>query len=149
MLGTCLASFSFILFSSIFGMPISGTHTVIGALIGAGLAGLTASSLNWTKFGWTVASWFISPVLSSLLAGLLFLLICSTTLGGHVKSPYWKMQSITLISGMALAFSSFMILSVALNNPALILWETVIPSAFVVGLFGCRLAMTCFASSIS
>ena len=77
MLGVSLASFSFILVSSIFGMPISGTHTVIGALIGAGLAGLAASSLNWKKFGMTVASWFISPVLSSILAGLLFLLICS------------------------------------------------------------------------
>lgn len=83
MLGVSLASFSFILVSSIFGMPISGTHTVIGALIGAGLAGLAANSLNWTKFGWTVASWFISPILSSLLAGLLFLLICSQVLKGH------------------------------------------------------------------
>jgi PiT family inorganic phosphate transporter len=45
MLGVCLASFSFILVSSIFGMPISGTHTVIGALIGAGLA--AANQINW------------------------------------------------------------------------------------------------------
>ena len=66
-------------------MPISGTHTVIGALVGAGLAGFASESLNWLKFAMTVASWFISPVMSSLLAGLLFLLICSVTLGGHVK----------------------------------------------------------------
>jgi inorganic phosphate transporter, PiT family len=91
MLGTCLAAFSFVLFSSLFGMPISGTHTVIGALIGAGLAGVTASSINWHKFGMTVASWFISPVLSSVLAGLLFILICSTTLGGNVQATFWKM----------------------------------------------------------
>jgi phosphate/sulfate permease len=47
MLAVCLASFSFILVSSIFGMPISGTHTVIGALVGAGLAGWGASGVNW------------------------------------------------------------------------------------------------------
>lgn len=85
MLGVCLSSFSFILFSSVFGMPISGTHTVIGALIGAGLAGLAAADLNWKKFGMTVASWFISPVLSSLIAAVLFLIMCSITLGGNVQ----------------------------------------------------------------
>jgi PiT family inorganic phosphate transporter len=122
MLGTCLASFSFILFASFFGMPISGTHTVIGALVGAGLAGLSANSLNWTKFGWTVASWFISPVLSSILAGLLFLIICSTTLGGNVKKAYWKMQAVTLISAFALGFSCFMVITLAANNPTKLLW---------------------------
>lgn len=86
MLGVCIASFSFILFSSVFGMPISGTHTVIGALIGAGFAGVAASSINWTKFGLTVASWFISPLMSSLLAALIFIAICSFTLqGGFLK----------------------------------------------------------------
>jgi inorganic phosphate transporter, PiT family len=49
MLGVCLSSFSFILFASVFGMPISGTHTVIGALVGAGLAGFAADTLNWKK----------------------------------------------------------------------------------------------------
>jgi len=50
MLGVCLSAFSFILFASVFGMPISGTHTVIGALVGAGLAGFAADTLNWKKF---------------------------------------------------------------------------------------------------
>lgn len=45
MLAVSTASFLFILSSSIFGMPISGTHTVVGALIGAGLAAST-------KIGW-------------------------------------------------------------------------------------------------
>jgi inorganic phosphate transporter, PiT family len=82
MLGTSISSFSFILVSSIFGMPISGTHTVIGALIGSGLAGLSYTAINWTKFGWTAASWFISPLISSIVAGLLFTSMCSLTLGG-------------------------------------------------------------------
>ena len=43
MLGISLASCLFILSSSIFGMPISGTHTVVGAIIGAGCAAMTAS----------------------------------------------------------------------------------------------------------
>ena len=37
MLSVCLASFLFIMTSSLWKMPISGTHTVVGALLGAGL----------------------------------------------------------------------------------------------------------------
>ena len=38
MLGASISSFLLIMSSSLFGMPISGTHTVVGALIGSGLA---------------------------------------------------------------------------------------------------------------
>ena len=110
MLGTSLASFSFILASSIFGMPISGTHTVIGALIGAGLAGLKASTLNWQKVGWTVASWFISPVLAAILAGLLFWVVCATTLGGCALNPSWRLFNLTMIAGLSLALADYMVI---------------------------------------
>ena len=84
MLGTTLSAFGFILFSSIFGMPISGTHAVIGALIGSGLAAVSASEIGWRKVGMMVLSWFISPLLSSLICFILFALVCSLTLGGNV-----------------------------------------------------------------
>ena len=77
MLGVSIAAFSFILFSSIFGMPISGTHTVVGAIIGAGLAAVGGSGINWHYFFVKVVlSWFISPVTAALLCGLLFILVC-------------------------------------------------------------------------
>jgi len=40
MFAVCCSSFLFIISSSCFGMPISGTHTVIGALLGAGMVGI-------------------------------------------------------------------------------------------------------------
>ena len=48
MLGVSLASFLFIIASSLFGMPISGTQTVVGAVIGAGIVGVGASSVGWS-----------------------------------------------------------------------------------------------------
>ena len=42
MMSTCIASFFFIMISVIFAMPISGTHTIIGGLIGAGIVGVGA-----------------------------------------------------------------------------------------------------------
>ena len=49
MLAVSIASSFFIMCSSLFGMPISGTHTVICALVGTCLAGLGANDVNWHK----------------------------------------------------------------------------------------------------
>ena len=46
MLGTSFASVAVIMTSSIFGIPISGTHTVVGAIIGAGLA--VDAQVDWS-----------------------------------------------------------------------------------------------------
>lgn len=80
MLGTSISSFIFIMASSIFGIPISGTHTVVGALIGSGLATLGASAINWGKLGVIAASWFVAPILSIILCGAFFLAVCALTL---------------------------------------------------------------------
>jgi len=82
MLGTSLSSFIFIFGSSMFGMPVSGTHTVVGALIGAGIAGISASVINWSYLIRVVLSWFISPVLTMALSYILFVTVCYLTLGG-------------------------------------------------------------------
>jgi len=140
MLGTSIASFSFILASSIFGMPISGTHTVIGALIGAGLAGLKASTLNWTKVEWTVASWFISPVLAAILAGLLFMVVCTTTLGGKVKYHKFRLFNLTMIAGLSLAFADYMVLGLVVDDVQNADYYSIL-GAFLLGFFSCRLCM--------
>lgn len=47
MLGTSFSSVAIIMTSSIIGIPISGTHTVVGAIMGAGLAASGVNSINW------------------------------------------------------------------------------------------------------
>jgi phosphate/sulfate permease len=148
MLGTSIASFSFILASSIFGMPISGTHTVIGALIGAGLAGLQASTLNWTKVEWTVASWFISPVLAAILAGLLFMFVCATTLGGSVHNHKARLFNLTIVAGLSLAFADYMVLGLVVNDVQPAYYYSIL-GAFFVGLFGCRMCLILKAVQLS
>jgi phosphate/sulfate permease len=76
MLSASIASAIFIFSAVIFAMPISGTHTVIGALIGAGLMGVNSQVINWEKLGSIIASWFISPAVSILLAFMLFTFVC-------------------------------------------------------------------------
>jgi hypothetical protein len=148
MLGTCLSSFSFILASSIFGMPISGTHTVIGALIGAGLAGLAASSLNWKKVGWTVASWFISPVLAAILAGILFIAVVAFTLGGGLRDIKARLFCLTLVSGLSISFADYMVLGLVDHSVTKDAYYSILV-AFFLGFFGCRHCLVLKAKQIS
>ena len=76
MLSASIAAATFILIAVVFSMPISGTHTVIGALIGAGLSRLGSEVINWAKLGSIILSWFLSPALSILLAVMLFSFAC-------------------------------------------------------------------------
>ena len=87
MLGTSISSFIFIMASSIFGMPISGTHTVVGALIGSGLATVGSADIAWGKLGIIVASWFVAPILSIVLCGLFFVAVCALTLD-HARNQF-------------------------------------------------------------
>jgi len=69
MFSIVLASFAFIMCSSFFGMPISGTHTVIGAYLGAGIVATSSfTGVSWYQLGKIVLSWFISPVLAALIS---------------------------------------------------------------------------------
>ncbi|WBU56746.1 inorganic phosphate transporter [Paracoccus sediminicola] len=55
--------------------PVSTTHSIVGALAGAGLAGMGASSINWPVVGSIALSWIAAPVISAVLAaGVLALL---------------------------------------------------------------------------
>lgn len=101
MLGSSISSFIFIMASSIFGIPISGTHTVVGALIGSGLATLGVSAINWGKLGVIAASWFVAPILSIILCGALFLAVCALTLDSVRNKFQTRLLWLTLLTGIA------------------------------------------------
>ena len=150
MLGTSISAFSFILMASFFGMPISGTHTVIGALIGAGLAGIPANEINWDKFIQTVMSWFISPLLSAALAGLLFVIVCVFTLRGVVKTVYWQFTSLVMIAAVSFTFSAYMVTGLAAKNkPTGTEWAIILPSTFVLSILLIRFVMIFIANIYS
>lgn len=90
-------------------MPISTTHSDVGALIGAGLCGVSYELLNWTKVGSVAASWIVSPVVSGTLAALIFVLVSYLTLDKNFSSST-RLMSLTLISAMSCSLSSYMVI---------------------------------------
>jgi PiT family inorganic phosphate transporter len=71
MLSALLAAAVWLMVASWYGWPVSTTHTIVGALIGFGLAGLGSEAVAWPKVGEIVASWLISPLLGAIFAFLL------------------------------------------------------------------------------
>lgn len=56
-------------------MPISTTHSIIGALVGFGIVAGGQACINWGKLGEVVASWVLSPFVGCILAFLIFKII--------------------------------------------------------------------------
>ncbi len=61
--------------ASFFGMPVSTTHSIVGAVVGFGILEAGAAHVHWFKLAQIVGSWFISPVAGGLLAFLIFKVI--------------------------------------------------------------------------
>jgi phosphate/sulfate permease len=103
MFSVCLASFTFIMTSSFSGMPISGTHTVVGALLGAGVVATGFDSLHWTKLGYIVLSWFVSPALAALVTLALMSLVAGYTMDTAHRSYRARLLSLQLIATLSFA----------------------------------------------
>ncbi len=50
------------------GAPVSTTHSVVGGVMGAGIAAAGFSAVNWGTMGQIAASWVISPALGGVIA---------------------------------------------------------------------------------
>ncbi|XP_074526931.1 sodium-dependent phosphate transporter 1-A [Halichoeres trimaculatus] len=53
-------------------LPISGTHCIVGATIGFSMVARGHQGVKWIEILRIVASWFLSPVLSGIMSGILF-----------------------------------------------------------------------------
>lgn len=116
MFSASAASFLFILMVSLFGMPISGTHTIVGSLIGAGIAGLGASAISYSYLKKVVLSWFISPVVSGGLCFLFIVAVALTTLNGAGTSLKWRLFNAQLVTGMTFAIVCYLMLILVQKN---------------------------------
>ena len=73
MLAALLAAGTWLLVASHRGWPVSTTHSIIGALVGFAIVGIGTHSVQWGQVGQIAISWVVSPLLSGVVAFLLFM----------------------------------------------------------------------------
>ena len=75
MLASLAAAATLLVAATFWGMPVSTTHSIVGAIVGFGAVGLGFDAVAWGKVMQIVLSWITSPLLGGLLAFLTFMLI--------------------------------------------------------------------------
>jgi len=72
MVCSLVGSSTWVLFASSRGLPVSTTHSIVGAITGAGIAGFGFSAVKWAGVGKIVMSWIISPLAAGLVTAIIF-----------------------------------------------------------------------------
>lgn len=110
MMAALLAAAIWLNIATVLGAPVSTTHSIVGAVLGAGIASSGLDIANWPKVSQIVASWVISPVMGGLIAaGFLYLVKRSITYKADLVSAARTMVP-WLIGLMAFAFGTYLML---------------------------------------
>ncbi len=92
------------------GAPISTTHSIVGAVMGAGIAAAGFSAVNWGMVAGITASWVISPLLGAVIAAGFLLLVKETIIYRDDKIAAARTWVPVLIGIMTGAFSGYLAL---------------------------------------
>ncbi len=103
-LSALLAAAIWVMVATVWAMPVSTTHSIIGGMIGFGLVSGGVKVVYWSKLGKIVLSWIISPVVGRLLSFIVFKIIVLTIL--HRPS---SLKAAKKVSPVLIGFTFFLI----------------------------------------
>ncbi len=110
MMAALLAGAVWLNIATALGAPVSTTHSIVGGVLGAGIAAGGLGIANWTKMGQIAASWVISPVLGGLIAALFLYLIKRTITYDKDMAQAARRMVPVLVGIMAWAFGTYLLL---------------------------------------
>jgi PiT family inorganic phosphate transporter len=90
------------------GAPVSTTHSVVGGVMGAGIAAAGMAAVNWPTMGKIAASWVISPVLGGVIAAAFLAFIKARIVYQEDKIAAARRWVPVLIAIMAAAFAAYL-----------------------------------------
>ncbi len=105
MFAALLAAGVWVLISTLTSLPVSSTHSIVGAILGFGLVAGGPDVVNWLKMVGIVMSWIISPFFAATISYLIFSHIRKTILfkrdfihQAMKWAPIWMGLTVLLIS---------------------------------------------------
>lgn len=105
MFAALLAAAAWVLIATLTSLPVSSTHSIVGAITGFGIVAGGVDVVNWLKMGGIVMSWIISPFFAAAIGFFVF---------SHIRrfilykkhfidqskrwAPFWIAVTVSLIS---------------------------------------------------
>ncbi len=96
--------------------PVSTTHSIVGAIIGAGAAAAGLGVVNWSVIGEIVVSWVASPLIGGTIAAGMLFFIEERILQKKDKIAAARRWVPVLIGAMAGAFAAYIALQFAVRG---------------------------------
>ncbi len=139
MLSALLGAAIWVTIATYFGLPVSTTHSIVGAVMGFVMV-INISLIHWNAVAKIAASWVISPLSGALIAFLIFLTLKKTVLGkkdpikeAKIVAPFFIFLTAAIIT-MSIIYKGLKNLNFDLGlYPAL---ETSLLVGFVSSLIG-------------
>ena len=75
MFAALVASGIWVHLATVLGMPVSTTHSIVGAVVGFGMVSVGVGAISWGKVITIVLSWVVSPLAGAIIAGGIYYLI--------------------------------------------------------------------------
>jgi PiT family inorganic phosphate transporter len=110
MMAALLAGALWLNLATAFGAPVSTTHSIVGGVLGAGIAAGGWGIADWGKMSQIAASWVISPVLGGIIAAGFLYTVKRTITYRKDKIAAAKRMVPVLIGIMAWAFGAYLML---------------------------------------
>ena len=123
-----------------FGLPVSTTHAIVGAVVGFGMISVGIGTVNWGKIITIAMSWVISPATGALIGGSMFYFAEKKIMSR--KNPYKEAERyapfliflVFLVLILSVIFKGLKNLQLEMGFLSTIL--ITIPSAAMAGVFG-------------
>jgi len=129
MMAALLAGALWLNLATVFGAPVSTTHSIVGGVLGAGIAAGGWQIANWPMMGRIATSWIISPVLGGVIAAA-FLYLVKRTITYQTDMIAAARRMVPVLSAiMAWAFGTYLVMK-GLKQ----IWKVDIAVALSIGL---------------
>ncbi|XP_055955214.1 sodium-dependent phosphate transporter 1 [Patella vulgata] len=100
--GTCI----WLLTATALRLPVSATHSIVGATIGFSLVAQGVRGIGWMKLGMIIGSWFISPLMSGVVSMLVFMLLRKLVLSKE-KPLEPGLRTLPIFYGVTVVINAF------------------------------------------
>ena len=108
MMSALIAAALWINIATVFGAPVSTTHSIVGGVAGAGIAAAGVAAVNWPTMGQIAASWVISPLLGGIIAAGFLAFIKTAIIYQDDKIAAARRWVPLLVAVMVGAFSTYL-----------------------------------------